>query len=296
MRIDYLGFEAFVAIADCGSFKRAAAHLNVSQTALSHRIQKVEEDLGQQLLVRTTREVSLTSAGQQVLPQIRHHLSELNHIYGTMRKQGRQSNQRLAFACLPTIANYYLPAVLQQFAERHPRLMLQLFDQPVGQVIELVRAGEAEFGVTITGASHWDLEVKPLFTEPYVLLVRRDHPLAGRRAVTREDLVGEPFARIRTQHTNRKLVDDALGEYSDRMIWRYEVQNAATAMSLVAAGLAITVLPKLTTYLSQGRLVALEFEDVEMSRPMGIYTRRGVPLSEPGAELAEIISSRLSAL
>jgi len=64
MRVDYLGLEAFVAVAELGSFSRAAQRLNLTQTALSHRIRKIEEDLGTRLLVRTSREVSLTMAGQ----------------------------------------------------------------------------------------------------------------------------------------------------------------------------------------------------------------------------------------
>ncbi len=69
MRIDFPGLPAFVAIAERGSFRHAAAHLNLSQTALSHRVRKVEGDLGVKLLPRTTREVSLTQAGLALLPQ-----------------------------------------------------------------------------------------------------------------------------------------------------------------------------------------------------------------------------------
>ena len=67
MRVDYLGLEAFVAIAEYGSFQRAARALNLSQAALSHRLRKVEEDLGAALLTRTSREVSLTPTGQGLL-------------------------------------------------------------------------------------------------------------------------------------------------------------------------------------------------------------------------------------
>ena len=109
MRIDYLGLEAFVAIADLGSFQRAAAHLNLSQTALSHRVRKIESELGMRLLVRTTRRGSLTRSGQELLPQVRRHLNELSEIYSDARKRGRAKQLRLSFACLPTIANYYLP-------------------------------------------------------------------------------------------------------------------------------------------------------------------------------------------
>jgi DNA-binding transcriptional LysR family regulator len=74
MRTDYLGLEAFVAISELGSFNRAAACLNLSRTALSHRITKLESDLGVQLLLRSSRDVTLTKEAQALLPEIRREL------------------------------------------------------------------------------------------------------------------------------------------------------------------------------------------------------------------------------
>jgi len=89
MRTDYLGLEAFVAIAELGNFSRAATHLNLSQTALSHRIRKLESDLGVQLFVRSTRDLSLTREAQSLLPQVRRDLARLSEAYDGMRKRGR---------------------------------------------------------------------------------------------------------------------------------------------------------------------------------------------------------------
>ncbi len=294
MRIDYLGLEAFVAIADLGSFGRAAAQLNLSQTALSHRIRKIEEDLGVQLLVRTSRELSLTKTGQALLPQAREHLNRLEAVYADLRKQGRQRQVLLNFACLPTIATSYLPIVLRQFSIEYPELTIQLHDRPVPRIAELVQAGEAEFGITILGASHWDLEADPICQEDYILLVPRTHRLAGRKTISRADLEGEAFVRIRTQSANRQLVYDAMGPYRDRLIWRYEVQNAATAMSLVAAGLAVTVLPSVTATLASEKIVGLRFSDVQMSRPLGVLRRRGTQLSEAGNRLIELLRNEIA--
>lgn len=294
MRVDYLGLEAFVAVAELGSFSKAAHRLNLSQTALSHRIRKIEGELGTRLLARTSREVTLTKSGQALVPQVKRHLEQLSELYGSLREEGRHTSRRLAFACLPTISHYYLPEILMQFSRKYSEIQIVLQDQPAGRILDIVKDGEVEFGVTIVGARHWDLEVQRLCTEPYVLLVSRDHPLAGRGTIRREDLVGQAFVRIRTQSINRTLVDEALGDVRDRIIWRYEVQNAATAMSLVAAGMAVTVLPKLTSHLAADKLVGLAFSDVEMSRSIGIVHRRGAPISKAGQRLISMIRHRLS--
>jgi DNA-binding transcriptional LysR family regulator len=77
MRIDFLGLQAFLSIAQRGNFQRAAAHLNLSQTAISHRMRKLEEDLGIKLFARTTREVTLTRAGIEFLPKAQKAIEEL---------------------------------------------------------------------------------------------------------------------------------------------------------------------------------------------------------------------------
>ena len=236
MRIDYLGLEAFVRIAEHGSFQRAAEALNLSQTALSHRLRKVEADLGTTLLIRSSREVSLTPAGQELLPDAQRLLKELGDRYAAVRVRGRNQARRVTFACVPTIAHAWMPPVLAAFAAEHDDAAVTLLDIPVARIAEKVQSGGAEFGVTIVSAHLRDLRVHELFDEPYVLLVPVAHPLAARKAVSRAELDGVTMARISTQSKNRQLVDDALGDVRDRARWRFEVQNAAMAIRLVAWG------------------------------------------------------------
>lgn len=294
MRVDYLGLEAFVAVAELGSFSRAARKLNLTQTALSHRVRKLEEDLGQRLLVRSSREVSLTQTGMALLPLVRDQLDALAGVYGAVRDSGREARSRLTFACLPTLSGYYLPEIMQRFAEANRGVQLRLLDQTAGQVMQLVHDGEAEFGITIAAASPWDMQIEHLCTEPYVLLVNQAHPLAARDSVVRDDLIGLPMVRIRTQSTNRRLVEEALGEFGKQMNWRFEVQYAATAISMVSAGVAATVLPRLTMHQAFPGVVGLGFRDVDLSRDICAIQRRGVPLSPAAETLLGMIRARLT--
>ena len=95
MRVDFLGLEAFFCIADRGSFHAAAAHLNLSQTALSHRMKKLENDLGVKLLARTTRQVSLTPAGAELLPVAQRVMADVTasfRICASAALRGRSSS------------------------------------------------------------------------------------------------------------------------------------------------------------------------------------------------------------
>jgi DNA-binding transcriptional LysR family regulator len=284
MRIDVLGLQAFLSIAERGSFHAAAAHLNLSQTALSHRIRKLEEGLGVRLLARTTRQVALTPAGVELLPKARRLLDELGDAFEELRLQARRSDERIAIGCLPTVALKCLPRVLARFQILYPETSVRLFDNPASEIADRVQNGQAAFGITIVAANRWDLDLAPLVREPLVLVCRRDQPPAQRPAVTWDDLDGLPLVRISTETGNRVLVDDVLGERRDRLIWRYEVQRATTAVSLVRAGIAYAVVPQLAFDLvGDGHLRAVPLVDPVVYRTLGVITRKGFPL-EPAAE------------
>ena len=160
MRIDFLGLEAFLGVAERGTFHGAAERLNLSQAALSHRIKRLEDDLGVKLFTRTTRQVALTPAGLELLPKVHGMIEGLTDTYDGLRKQGRARQNKLTIGCLPTIATYYLPPILQQFAVLFPEMSVHVRDVSAGQIADLVQNGEAEFGVTIVSANRWDLDTR----------------------------------------------------------------------------------------------------------------------------------------
>ena len=291
MRIDFLGIEAFLAIAERGSFHRAAAHLNLSQTALSHRMRKLEDDLGVDLFTRTTRQVALTPAGIDLLPRARRMFDEITASYEALRSRGRERQERLAIGCLPTIATYHLPAVLEAFSAAHPAIRVLVHDTSAQEIADRVQKGEAEFGITVVSAGRWDLELRPLMKEPYVLVAARDHPLAGRPHVTWSDFEGLPLVRISSQTANRAILDEALGSRREAMLWRYEVSHLATAMSLVRRRIALAVAPRLAVDDGATDLVALPIRGPAVSRTLGIVSKRGLPLSPPGKTLLDLVTA-----
>ncbi len=294
MRVDYLGLEAFVAIADYGSFRRAAEALSLSQAALSHRLRKIEEDLGSPLLVRSSREVSLTAIGQGLLPEARAQLKSLQDMYESVRSGAQRQARQIAFACLPTIANMLVPEALLQMAALRPEIGFELLDIPVDRISEAVRSGNAEFGITIVSAELTDLRLRPIVDEEYRLFAPDTHPLAKHRHVTLEELVGLKLARIRSQSKNRQLLEAAFGDMRDKIRWQYEVQNASMAMRMVGAGVALTVLPHSSIAMAPSSVVALPFKGVRLGRTLGVISRRGVPLTAPAAELLEILEKLLA--
>ncbi|MBL8701200.1 MAG: LysR family transcriptional regulator [Alphaproteobacteria bacterium] len=294
MRFDFLGLQAFLSIAERGSFQRAAAHLNLSQTALSHRMRKLEADLGVKLLTRTTRQVALSPAGLELLPKARRIIADISTALDDLRQHGRARAQRIAIGCLPTIAIQYLPRLLQEFSRLHPGTAVKIYDNSASEIAAHVHAGAAEFGITIVSASSWDLEIKPLLKEAFVLACPAGHPFARQKAVRWSDLADTPLVRISQQTGNRALIDDALGSRRESLDWRYEVQHVATAVSMVLAGVGMTVVPRLAVdVMGTPGLAAVPLERPSVARTIGLLSRRGVPLSPAADTLAELIRKHL---
>lgn len=294
MRVDVLGLQAFVSIAERGSFRAAASHLNLSQTALSHRIRKLEESLGTPLFLRTTRQVSLTAAGTTLLPRARRIFEDLGSAIDEVRVDVREGGEQIAIGCLPTIAVHCLPAVIAAFARRHPGIVVRVHDNSAAEIADKVQSGEAEFGVTIVAANRWDLELKPVVKEPFVLVSHRGMPLALAPSLTWAQLQDEPLVRVSAETGNRILIDDALGARRETPTWRYEVQRVVTAVSLVRARIGYAIVPQLALDVADARdLIAIPLRSPAITRTLGIVTRKNTPLLPAARELLSLLSQAL---
>lgn len=209
-----------MAIADYGSLRRAADVPAMSQTALSHRLKRLQADLGAPLLHRSCREVSLTPAGRDPLAQALRLLGDLREAWGKVRVRGRRSLGPLSFASLPAITNSLLPGALAALVRERPDLAVHLHDVLVHMIAERVAAGAAAFGLTIVSAHLADLQVGPLVAKDSVLRVPADHAFAGRGTIDRAALVGEPMARISPRSKNRDLVDVGLEKDRGSILWK----------------------------------------------------------------------------
>src|SRR5438105_5316824 len=120
MKVDTLGVQAFIAVADHGNFGRAADSLHITQTGLSRRLQNLEAFLGVKLVERTTRSVALTRIGDEFLPQARRLLTDLAASLTEIRETGKALRGDVTIACVPTVGVHYLPRIIEQYSQRHP--------------------------------------------------------------------------------------------------------------------------------------------------------------------------------
>jgi DNA-binding transcriptional LysR family regulator len=245
VKIDTLGVQAFIAIATRRNFRRAAADLHITQTALSRRLQTLEAYLGVKLIERTTRSVELTLTGSDFLPRAQRLLTELETSLTDIRETGKAMRGSVTIACVPSIGARYLPRVIQQYSAVYPDNRITIHDHSSFGVAEAVLRREAEFGINVTGSHDAGLANVPLARDRFVLICRDDHPLAARRKVSWAQLQPHLLIFPGSLSANKPVLDLALTAERLRPRTYYEVQHSSTALGLVAEGVGAAVVPGL---------------------------------------------------
>jgi DNA-binding transcriptional LysR family regulator len=287
---DTLDLRAFSLVMELGNFHRAAEALNLSQPALSRRIKKLEEAVGAKLFERNTRNVTPTAVGRELVPLVRRLLDEFDSSLFSLRDVGVRRGGLISIACIPTAAFYFLPAVIRRFNEKYPDIKFRILDLPANDGLDAVARGEVEFGINMMGASNAELDFLPLVDDPFVLAVRKDHPLAKQEAVRWLDLSPHRVITVHRSSGNRTLLDAALAQSNMKLDWFYEVTHLSTSLGLVEAGLGIAVLPRMATPVGDHPfLVTRPIEGPTVSRTIGVIRRRGLKLSPTAQHFLEML-------
>ena len=169
-------------------------------------------------------------------------------------------------------------------------MLVRIYDNSATEISSLVQDGTIAFGITLVAAHRWDFDIEMLMKDPFTLVCPEDHPLATQPAVSWSDLTDEPLIRISPQTGNRIIIDDALGSRREALSWRFEVQHIQTAVALVRAGVALTVIPSLAfDTVDERGLKLIPLRNPSVTRQLGIISKRGTPLSPLADELRKLI-------
>jgi DNA-binding transcriptional LysR family regulator len=191
--VDLRQLRYFVAVAEELHFSRAAARLNLAQSALSAQIRALEDEIGGPLLVRSTRRVSLTPAGEALLSDARELLSSADVALRRARSLALGELGVLRIAALGPAPGGILAPVLDRFGTRHPRVRVEMRTLAFSELVDGLRSGQADIAFLYEPIDEPDLVTTPLLTEPRVAVMPASHRLADREFVTPADLRGETF-------------------------------------------------------------------------------------------------------
>jgi LysR family carnitine catabolism transcriptional activator len=234
--------RALIALDELRHFSLAAERCNVTQSAFSQMIAKLESDFGLRLVDRDRRRVSLTGDGERLVASARRMVAELDEISAELRDRVSLSKGRVAVATSPLFAAHWLPGLIAQFRASYPGIRVELFDHLPPRCMELVRERQADFAILSAPGPMAGLQYRVLLKESFVLACAAGHKLATRKRVCVADLEGVRLIRYaragsigqHLEHAMRGIaVEDAM-----------EVEHLPTVAGLVASGLGVSLVPR----------------------------------------------------
>lgn len=244
-QIELRHLRYFLAVAETLHFSRAARRLGMAQPPLSQQIKRLEQLLGHALFERTTRGVKLTPAGQLLVRRARSTMEKVDEDLAQVRRLGRGEEGTLTVGFSGSVMFTELPAAIQSFRHRYPKVELRLRELVTSAQIAALLNGQIDLAFLRDGDPTEGIRITTLLKEKYVAVLPEAHALARRRTLSVKALEGEPF--IMFARRMGPLAYDRTIACCEREGFRPNIVQDApqwlTLVRLVSAGLGVTLAP-----------------------------------------------------
>jgi DNA-binding transcriptional LysR family regulator len=241
--MDLRQLEMFRAVAEHGTFTRAADRLHVSQSAVSRQVQLLEDELGGVLLRRAARGVTLTEAGELLLRMTHRIERDVEEGLAEISQTHALKRGRLHLGGGMTVCLYILPRLLKRFRRLYSGVDLQVTTGSSEKILELVRAQEVDLGLLTLPIVAKDLEVVPVMKEEMVVVTAPGHPLSRERTVDAKSLGRFPLILYEAGSNTRKVLDQFFLEEGIQAEVAMETENVEIIKAMVAINLGVTIVP-----------------------------------------------------
>ena len=237
-------------VAAHGSFSAAAEALSFTQSAVSQHVAALERETGATLVERGPRGVRLTDAGRTLVSHADAILARLEDAEEELAAIAGLRGGRLRLACFQSAGATVVPRAVAEFHRRHPEVELSMVEAEPEEASERLRAGEIDLALVydfepIPGMLDGELELTHLIEDPYDAILPREHRLAERSVLRLADLAGEPWIASTERCGCRQITERACQEAGFEPRVAFEADETLAAQALVAAGVGVTVLPRL---------------------------------------------------
>ncbi len=282
--------RAFVAVARTQSFTEACAQVHLSQPALSITIKNLEEEAGGALFSRTTRAIALTPEGEEFYPVAQKVIHDYDAALDDLTQRFALNRGRVVLAAMPSFASSLLPGIISDYRSLYPNVSVTVNDVIAEDVVDMVRNGQVEVGITFDPGRFDDLRFTPLFDDRFVAVVYSDHPLARQETVAWQALLDNDFIALQRPSSIRLLIEAKLRQLGLQVLPEFETHQLATIGRMVATGLGVSAVPSLCIQqMRELGAICRQLDTPVMSRPVGILTRKRYPLSKAAVSLVDII-------
>ncbi len=245
----------FVAVAETGSFSRAAERCNVAQPSLSQQIQKLEQELGEPLFDRLPRKVVLTDAGRMLLPRAINILSDLHDIKHTLNQNIDSGHGLLSVGFIPTIAPFVLPRVIKRFSQEFPNARLSVQEDLTEAIVHGLLDGKLDVGITSMPIHHRLIHTQELLTEPLLVASSKDNDFISRASIHVKDLDKFPFIALSEMHCLGEQVQSFCHRQDLELKIVCDTSQLTTVKNCVEIGLGVSLVPRALAVSDTSQLV-----------------------------------------
>ncbi len=285
-----------VAVAREKHFGRAAEACFVSQPTLSVAIKKLEDELDVKIFERGSSEVSVTPLGEAIVRQAQSVIEQAQAIKEIAKRGKDPLNGALRLGIIYTIGPYLLPDLVRNAIDLTPQMPLMLQENFTVRLVEMLRTGELDCAVMAEPFADAGLASAALYDEPFMVAVPATHPLATRSSISAEALKRETMLLLGAGHCFRDHVLEVCPEYArfssdaEGIRKSFEGSSLETIKHMVASGMGITVVPRLSVPAERERhVVYLPFDAPVPRRRVVLAWRRSFPRYEAIAALRNAI-------
>ena len=280
----------FVAVAQKLNFSRAAEDLPVTQPALSQQIAALERELGVQLFERMGRRISLTGAGEALLPHAYNILAAVETAQNEVREFSQLTRGTASLGAPPTVSSHMLPGRLPRFRRKYPGLEVTLREAGTQSLLQLLGEGQLDLAIVVCDDLPPAVESAPLLEEAYLLAVSLHNPLSKQGSVRLADLANEAFILFPEGYKLREVTLTACRAAGFEPKVALDGGAMQSALEFVAAGLGVALVPELGLTGAKN-IRGLVISDQKLHRSLGVVWRRGQYLSPAARALREFLLS-----
>lgn len=296
MNITIRQIEAFLKVAECGSFTRAAERLHVAQPALSQHVRDLESELGIRLFDRTTRRVELTEGGREFRNTAAKIVEDLELAARHAHELATRKRGKVAIAAPPLLAGAILPWAIADFRAEFPGIQVSVVEARADEIVEQVRSGQVDCGLGTFRSGEDGIVSTAAATDSLALFCPPAHPFAKLKRVSWRELDGHPLVTLTRDSGIRLLVELGCESAQIGMTIAYEVSHVTTALSMVEAGLGVAVLPTYAGVAARkGALVAVPLVNPTITRDIVLITQAGRAVSPALSSFARVLTKRTAA-
>ncbi len=233
----------FLAVAQSGSFRAASERLHTSASAVSARIKLLESRLGVRLFDRTTRSVALTEAGRRLYEAALSACAELSSVEQTLRQEASLQRGEVTLAVVPSLAQDEIPFILSRFTRQYPGITVNLLDVDSNRSLRMLAAAEVDLAIVSEPSDRKELDFTPLYWDPCLLVVPKQHALARQQPVSLEALMQHPLMVTPQGTTLRRVLDRAFVDAGLILTPAQQISTVPTLVRMVEAGFGLGIAP-----------------------------------------------------